>query len=494
MSSIDTAISSPQADVIGHLDQRSIPSRRYWSRQIAVDIVAVLDIVIVLASGLLPAILFSATAGIECEWYRVLKASALAAVIVALAFASWGAYTTDSVNDLRVKPLQTLAALLIAILAVSGLGNPSTLTESEVAAWNLVWGAPAYTLLLAHHMTAKHLLARWTAQGRFNERIAVFGAGAIARHVRDHLASAPLGIHFVGVFDDRSTPGRVNDEGLHVQGGLASLLQIAADGAVDRVIIALPPAAERRIASLTKPFEAMNTTVFVVSHVASEPFSQHGEMRGAQLGPVGLIEVQRRPLRDWDAVVKRGEDIVIGAVLLVATLPLWAIIALAIKLETPGPVLFRQRRRGLNQRVFEVLKFRTMTVLEDGNDVRQVAEHDPRVTRVGRILRASSADELPQLINVLKGEMSLVGPRPHALVHDDQFGAIVSDYPIRTQVKPGITGLAQVSGLRGETATPEKIRARVAHDLDYIRNWSPALDLKIMMRTVWTILHGKNAH
>ena len=176
------------------------------------------------------------------------------------------------------------------------------------------------------------------------------------------------------------------------------------------------------------------------------------------------------------------------------TAPLWPIIALAIKLESKGPVFFRQRRRGRYLRIIEVLKFRTMSVMEDGDDVRQAIAGDRRVTFLGRILRRSSLDELPQLLNVLKGDMSLVGPRPHALTHDEEFTALLEKYPDRHQMKPGITGLAQVEGLRGSTAAPGNIEARVEADLAYIKAWSLGLDMKILWRTVSAVIHGQNAN
>ena len=175
-------------------------------------------------------------------------------------------------------------------------------------------------------------------------------------------------------------------------------------------------------------------------------------------------------------------------------LPLLLLCAVAIKLDSKGPVFFRQRRRGLNQKVIEVLKFRTMTVMEDGAEVKQATKDDPRITRLGRFLRRSSLDELPQLFNVIKGEMSLVGPRPHALVHDEHWGEMLETYANRHQVKPGMTGYAQVMGWRGETETPDKMRARVEHDLAYIANWSLGRDLKILVQTVRVVVRGENAN
>lgn len=183
----------------------------------------------------------------------------------------------------------------------------------------------------------------------------------------------------------------------------------------------------------------------------------------------------------------------IGLTILLLSAPLWIVIAAAIKLESPGPVFFRQRRRGRYQSTIEMLKFRTMSVMEDGDAVRQAVPGDRRVTRVGRVLRRTSLDELPQLINVLKGEMSVVGPRPHAIAHDEEFSRMLAMYPNRHQMRPGMTGLAQVTGHRGSTAAPGSIEARVDADMTYITNWSLWLDLKILLKTIWAVVSGKNA-
>lgn len=190
---------------------------------------------------------------------------------------------------------------------------------------------------------------------------------------------------------------------------------------------------------------------------------------------------------------KRAEDIILGCVLLAISAPLWPLIAIAIKLDSAGPVLFAQKRRGRYQSTINVLKFRTMRVMENGPLVQQAVVKDPRVTRVGRILRRASLDELPQLINVIRGEMSLIGPRPHALAHDDEFSRLLHLYPDRHQMRPGMTGLAQVSGFRGSTAKPGSIEARVKADLAYVRAWSIWLDIKILSRTFAAVISGTNA-
>jgi undecaprenyl-phosphate galactose phosphotransferase/putative colanic acid biosynthesis UDP-glucose lipid carrier transferase len=216
--------------------------------------------------------------------------------------------------------------------------------------------------------------------------------------------------------------------------------------------------------------------------------------RSFQVKKTFSVEVQRSPLSSVEQFSKRSLDVVGASIGLVVLAPLLAITALAVKLDSPGPVLFRQRRNGFNTSPFRIYKFRTMTVMDDGVVVLQAKRDDPRVTRVGRILRQTSIDELPQLFNVLRGDMSLVGPRPHALAHDDKYAEVLSDYAFRNHVKPGITGWAQVNGYRGETARIEQMKARVDRDLWYINNWDLLLDLKILALTCLEVVRRRNAY
>jgi Undecaprenyl-phosphate glucose phosphotransferase len=212
------------------------------------------------------------------------------------------------------------------------------------------------------------------------------------------------------------------------------------------------------------------------------------------IGSTVSIEMQRAPLSLIERAIKRVMDIVIAGAALVVLSPLLLLVALLVRLTSPGPAIFRQSRHGFGRRRFEIYKFRSMTVMETGTDVRQATRNDPRVTPFGRIIRRTSIDELPQLFNVLKGDMSIVGPRPHAVLHDDIYGRQLDDYAFRHHVKPGLTGWAQVNGFRGETTTLEQMRRRVEHDLWYIDNWSPLLDLTIIVRTVLVLLFQKNAY
>jgi len=213
-----------------------------------------------------------------------------------------------------------------------------------------------------------------------------------------------------------------------------------------------------------------------------------------QIGSEFAVEIQRAPLSTAELAIKRTLDLVMAGTILIATAPLLALVGLVIKLDSPGPVIFRQRRKGFNGREFAIYKFRTMNVLEDGHKIRQAQRNDGRVTRVGRILRITSIDELPQLVNVLRGQMSLVGPRPHPVALDNDCVKLIANYAFRQHVKPGLTGWAQIKGFRGETAKLELMEERVALDLWYVKNWSIWLDLRIIVRTVLVLLRPQNAY
>lgn len=470
------------------------PAKKLWSRQVASDVIGVCEALGVIAGGLLPAAIYATTGAIQPGWATILQSALVAALIYRMFLASAGMYDTSRSYDFSLRPTHMLGSLMLAVLVALSLGAPKQLDATNLTIWYLLWVAASYSAAILVRTIASDIMIAKTAEGRFDERIAVYGAGEIARRVHDHLSNPALGLRFVGVYDSREARDRVNAEGLTIAGGLDDLLDACREGRVDRIIIALPQVAERRVKDIARKFEDLSVNLHIVTHLASDYLGTQRTHHVSQLGPVGLMDIKFKSHAGWAPVVKRVEDIVIGAVLALLVAPLLPLIALAIKLDSPGPVLFRQRRRGRNQRVFEVFKFRTMSVMENDGDVRQATANDPRVTRVGHVLRRSSLDELPQLWNVLWGDMSLVGPRPHALIHDQKFDDLLESYANRHQMKPGVTGLAQVSGFRGETTTTQAIQARVEHDLAYIRNWSVWLDIKILALTVWAVALGTNAN
>jgi len=333
----------------------------------------------------------------------------------------------------------------------------------------------------------------WQRDGLLTRNIAIIGAGGPGQRLVHHLAdNVEPGIKLIGIFDDRRTRVPREIEGYPVRGTIDDLVALTRRERIDRIIIALPWSNKPRL------FECMNKlkTVPVSVHLCPDTIGFHLHNRGvSHFGGVPMFSVSEPPLTGWSLAVKAAEDRILAALILLAILPALSTIAALIKLDGPGPMLFRQRRFGFNNNVFTVYKFRTMVddpSFADG--AAQARRDDPRVTAIGAFLRRYSLDELPQFINVLKGEMSIVGPRPHAVIHNEQYAALIDGYLARHKVKPGITGWAQVNGLRGETDTLEKMEARVEHDLFYVENWSLLFDLRIILSTLFVGLRGENAY
>ena len=267
-------------------------------------------------------------------------------------------------------------------------------------------------------------------------------------------------------------------------------VQFARSHSVDCVLLALQWSDERLRNMICDRLQILPIRVLLLPDLHLESILA----RAPQLGREFTIEIQRPPLSQGELASKRVLDVIVASALFVALAPLLLAVALLIRIETPGPVIFRQRRKGFNGQEFTIFKFRSMGVLEDGEVIPQARRNDPRVTRVGRILRATSIDELPQLMNVLSGHMSLVGPRPHAAAHDDGYSKLIAKYAFRQHVKPGLTGWAQVNGYRGETSRLELMERRVDCDLWYIKNWSFWLDLRILVLTWVEVLRRRNAY
>lgn len=335
------------------------------------------------------------------------------------------------------------------------------------------------------------LLRRAARRGALTRNIAIVGAGEQTRRLLERMARADEPWNrVVGIFDDRGSRVAASVYGTAVLGRITDLIALARRQRIDEVIIALPWSAEARLNDIARQLRVLPVDIRLASDLAGFAFKSD---RLNSLSGVPMLDVTRRPNAGWPQLVKIAIDKSLGALLLVAIAPLLMVIAAAIKMESRGPVLFRQRRYGFNNHAFTMLKFRTMVDCGDVSSV-QARRGDPRVTRVGRLLRRTSLDELPQLFNVLSGTMSLVGPRPHAVAHNKAFAEIVDGYYARHRVRPGITGWAQVNGHRGETDTPGKMRARVAHDIYYIEHWSLLLDLQILVRTAVSGFVHENAY
>jgi Undecaprenyl-phosphate glucose phosphotransferase len=494
MSIDDAASLRPGGDRLGATT--STQGNRRWSRQVASDAVVFLDVLAILAG-------LAATTWLHTLTPLGPKGSMLALLEIGLAAAMLGSgllretnlYDTTDMARFPIGAWRSLSLLAMLYVCIACVGRSFHVLSLEPLTWFPVWLAVTWPLIVAGRAAARAFYRAKTAQGLFSTNVAVFGSGSIAMRLHDHLARSSSDISLIGVYDDRQLP-RAQDNSLSKRrGGLEDLIADGRAGLVDQIIIALPASADHRITEVARKLEQLPVSVHVCTHIASDLVDAGARAhKVSSLGPIGMIDIKRKPLADWGAIVKTIEDVILGGVFLLIALPVFALIAIAIKLDDGGPAVFRQKRRGLNHRPIEVLKFRTMRVEPVEHEVRQATKDDPRITRIGRFLRRSSLDELPQLVNVLRGEMSLVGPRPHAIVHDDYWGEMLERYANRQQVKPGMTGWAQVNGFRGETETQEKMRGRVEHDLYYIDNWSLLFDLRIIAATPIFGFTSKNAY
>ena len=360
-------------------------------------------------------------------------------------------------------------------------------------------------VILTWFVLTPFMLALWRALvqivlGNMRERgintrsVAIVGAREPgARLARTILDSPWMGLRPIGFFDDRKPEGSrpLVNEPVHVLGNLDALVKLAREGKVEIIYITLPMRAEKRIKDLIAKLS--ETTVSV--YLAPDFFiSDLMKATWTNVGDLPTVSIFETPFYGVDGLLKRVEDFVLGSIIFLIALVPMIIIGIGVKLSSPGPILFKQHRYGLQGNKIEVWKFRTLNVCEDGDEFKQVTEHDPRVTKFGHFLRMTSLDELPQFINVIQGSMSIVGPRPHAMVQNEQYRKIINGYMLRYKVKPGITGLAQVSGWRGETDTLDKMQKRVDCDLAYIRKWSLWLDLQIIIKTVFIGFSGKNVY
>lgn len=327
-----------------------------------------------------------------------------------------------------------------------------------------------------------------------NRKVAIAGASENGVHVAQMLLGSPwIGLRPVGFFDDREQAGSrpLPSPPIKVLGTLDDLVELARKGEIDLIYITLPLRAEERIRQLISKLSETTASVYVIPEFF---VSDLMNLTWSNIGDLPAISVFETPFFGVDGWLKNAEDLILGSIILIIVFIPMVIISIGVKLSSPGPVFFRQTRYGLRGEKIDVWKFRTMNVCENGNEVKQVTRNDPRVTKFGSFLRKTSLDELPQFINVLQGSMSIVGPRPHAVAHNEQYRKIIDGYMLRHKVKPGITGLAQVNGWRGEIDSLDKMQKRIECDLAYMRNWSIWLDIRIIFRTIIKEFAGENAY
>ena len=428
--------------------------------------------------------------GIERVPIDIITTSVLASLLAVNALSIAGAYGSSVKEGVIAQTWRAAQAWTVVFALLLAIGYLTKTVSDYSRMWATLWYASTVLGLALVRLVAVARIRRWREGGYLASTVAIVdlgdrGAAFARRLTRDDSD----GIRLVGVFsnDDSNRPGR----------GITDLIALSRLFRIDEIFV-LPSNRgtgdeQGDLMAILRRLGTIPTNVLICPIL---PDLGQMPIRGTSLvHDIPVLTVHRRPLGAWSSVVKRVEDLVIGSLALLILWPVMIIVAILVKLDSPGPVLFRQARQGFNNNVITVLKFRTMThASQNDGKVVQATRDDRRVTRIGRILRRTSIDELPQIFNVLRGEMSLVGPRPHAIVHNQQYSELIDDYLGRHRVQPGITGWAQVNGLRGETDTLDKMRKRVDYDLSYINSWSIALDLKIIVLTAISILFDRHAY
>jgi len=400
-----------------------------------------------------------------------------------------------------MRPARHLKNMLLAWAAVFALLAVAAfllkLSGDYSRALFVGWFVAGFALLVITRFGLARFMRKWARDGRMERRAVIVGGGQAAETLIRSIEQQPYhDIRICGIFDDRNdrrSPPIV--AGYPKLGTVAELVEFARLARIDMLIVTLPLTAERRVLSLLKKLWVLPVDIRLSAHSSELQFRPRSY---SYIGSVPMLDIFDRPINHWDSVAKRAFDIFFSLVGIILFSPVMLTTAIAIKLDSKGPIFFKQKRHGFNNEVIEVYKFRSMySDQSDPTAKKAVTKNDPRVTRVGRFIRKTSIDELPQFFNVLQGSLSLVGPRPHAVAaqtHNLLYTEVVDGYFARHKVKPGVTGWAQINGWRGEMDTDEKIRKRIEYDLYYIENWSLWFDLKILFLTPIRLLNAENAY
>jgi Undecaprenyl-phosphate glucose phosphotransferase len=451
--------------------------------------VAIADMLILIVTAMLASLVMPTTSPF---W----TGAALSGVALMTMQRLW-AYTIPTLGS-AVRQISRVALGLVASFGMMMAVVYMLAMEAAVPRqFALLWFGLSLATIAATRLGIAWQVGRWITSGQLMRRAIVVGGGRQAEElIRQLRQSRSAGIKVCGVFDDRAKDRAVDAaDRYRVIGSFDEMTTFCREQDIDLIIVTLPSTAEDRILNLLKKLWVLPIDIRVSAH--------HSKLRlrpraYSYIGDIPFLAVFDKPLSDWGWAVKEIEDRVIAAIALVLLSPVMIGVALAVRFTSKGPVLFKQKRHGFNNQLVEVYKFRSMyTDMCDAKASKLVTKDDPRVTPVGRIIRKTSLDELPQLFNVLKGELSLVGPRPHATAcraGERLYNEVVDGYYARHRMKPGITGLAQINGWRGETDTEEKLQRRVEYDLQYIDNWSVWMDLYILAMTPVSLLNTKNAY
>jgi putative colanic acid biosynthesis UDP-glucose lipid carrier transferase len=380
--------------------------------------------------------------------------------------------------------------LLLGILLAVGYVTKSL--DAYPRSVFLTWAVATPVALIVATLGMQEIMRRFLMSAFDNRKAIIAGYNSISLELAERLKNNPgLRLTVTGFFDDRSTDRLGMEAGNELVGSLSDMSQYVKDNRTDVIFVALPVRHIKRVMDLLDDLRDTTASIYYVPDIFVFDLIQ---ARSGEIHGIPVVAMCETPFYGYRGVAKRLTDVGFSLLILMLLLPLLVAIAILVKVSSPGPIIFRQRRYGLDGREIAVYKFRTMRVTEDGAQIKQASKFDRRITPVGAVLRRSSMDELPQLINVLQGRMSLVGPRPHAVAHNEEYRKLIKGYMVRHKVLPGITGLAQVNGCRGETSQLAQMQARVDFDLDYLRHWSPMLDVKILLLTVVKVFRDDQAY
>ena len=472
------------------------PIATAWSPIVVAGVVRIIEFTLTVVVGLAVYAVYVVPVD-GFEWHYVAAIFGIATLAM-LAFQVADIYQVQAFRGYEKQYFRLASAWSVVFLLVIS----ATFFAKAGAEFSRVWLGTFYVVglivLVGFRRGLFLLVRRWTREGRLDRRTVVVGADERGNALIRSLASQKdSDVRIVGMFDDRGDDrSPASDAGRQKLGTVDDLVEFARRTRVDLVIFSLPIAAEGRILQMLKKLWVLPVDIRLAAHSNKLRFRPRAY---SYIGNVPVLDIFDKPITDWDVVTKWLFDKIVGSLLLIAVSPIMLLTAIAIKLDSRGPVLFKQKRYGFNNELIEVYKFRSMYVDQcDATASKLVQKDDPRVTRVGAFIRKTSIDELPQLFNVVfKGNLSLVGPRPHAVhakAEDRLYDEAVDGYFARHRVKPGITGWAQISGWRGETDTNEKIQRRVEHDLYYIENWSVLFDLYILAKTPLALARAENAY
>ncbi|MCR9116076.1 MAG: undecaprenyl-phosphate glucose phosphotransferase [bacterium] len=383
---------------------------------------------------------------------------------------------------------------VVSVFILLGIGYATHYTIETSRGFLLFWIVSAPLCVAASRVAIRAVLHTLRARGMNTRKFAIVGVNQLGMQLAKNIETSPeLGLKLAGFFDDRPddrNPELPESIGAR-SGDISDLIVAAKDGSIDRIYIAFPMRAEERIRTVLSQLSDTTASVYIVPDFFVFELLHS---RWTNINGLPAVSVFENPFYGVDGAIKRLMDTALAITALAILAVPMLIVAALIKLTSKGPVFFRQKRYGLDGREILVWKFRSMSVLEQGDQFVQATRNDPRVTAVGRVIRKTSIDELPQLFNVLEGNMSLVGPRPHATAQNEEYRSLIQGYMLRHKVKPGITGLAQVNGCRGETDTLDKMEARIRFDHRYIREWSVWMDIQIMFRTLFVLWGDRNAY